>query len=122
MKVKFDSWSAEELFNAYLDFLRNRNSKEVHIKYLAEKYGFKKIMEGKIELNDSRLKSLPKEIQYTDSNHELELHPNWKIEFHLKLYVEYEEDHGNLAELSFDDSLKNEVHKQFKEFMPQETK
>lgn len=123
MKIKFNVWRADELIQAYLDYIRKRNSKEVFIKYLSDKYGFKETMEGKLEINDTRLKELPKKIQYTETMHKLEMfQKNWKIEFHLSLIKNSESDYMDKVDLSFDNSLKKEVYAHFKEFEPEEIK
>lgn len=123
MKIKFSVWRADEIIQAYLDYVKKMKSKEVSIKYLSEKYGFKETMEGKLEISDPRLKELPKKIQYTESRHKLELfQKNWKIEFHLSLMKDSESEYMDKVELSFDKSLKKEVYAHFKEFEPNEIK
>ena len=123
MKVKFDCFVGDEIVNAYLDFVKKRNSKEVYLKYFSDKFGFREMMEGRLQINDLRLKELSKRIRFIDTKHELELsQKDWKIEFRLNLYWEpNSEDLGN-AVLSFDNSLKKEVYNHFKEFEPIKTK
>ncbi len=121
MKVKFDCFAGDELVNAYLDFIRKSKSKEVYVKYFSDKFGFKEMMEGKLQINDLRLRDLPKHIKLVDTKHNLELtQKDWKIKFGLKLY--WESSGEGSATLSFNDSLKNEVYNQFKKFQPIKTK
>jgi hypothetical protein len=80
-------------------------------------------MEGRLNLNDLRLRELPKRIRFADSKHELELsQKNWKIQFCLKLHWEPDTDYLGYATLTFDDSLKKGIYNHFKEFKPQEIK
>ncbi|MBI2574988.1 hypothetical protein HYV82_03830 [Candidatus Woesearchaeota archaeon] len=123
MRIAFNVWSADEIIQAYIDFIKKRNSKEVFIKYLSDKYGFKEIMEGRLEINDKRLKDLPKKVQYTETMHDLELsQKDWKIEFSLTLHKDSENEYRDKAELSFDKSLNKGVYNHFKEFEPKELK
>ena len=123
MKVKFNCFSGDELVNAYLDFIKKRNSKEVCVRYFSNKYGFKETMEGRLDINDIRLNNLHKKIQHEETNHQLELsQKDWKIKFCLNLDWGANSDYLGTAILSFDDSLKKEVYKHFKEFEPKEIK
>ena len=122
MKITFNVWSADEIIQAYIDFVRKRNSKEIFIKYFSNKYGFKETMEGRLEVSDRRLKDLPKKVQHTETMHNLELfQKNWKIDFHLSLFKDSENEYDTV-ELSFDDSLKKEVYNHFKKFEPKKIK
>ncbi len=123
MRITFNVWSADEIIQAYIDFVKKRNSKEVFIKYLSDKYGFKEIMEGRLEINDKRLKDLQKKVQYTETMHDLELsQKDWKIEFGLSLHKDSENEYRDKVELSFDKSLNKGVYNHFKEFEPKELK
>ena len=120
MQVIFQSWSADDLINAYVQFVKRKKSKEVFIDYVSNKYGFKETMKGMLELSDPRLKELAKKVQFTDTRHYLELfQKNWKITFHLSVVWDPGNDYGNTAKLSFDDLLKKEVMKHFKQFDPE---
>ena len=120
MKIKFNCFSGEEIFKAYLNFIKKRNSQEVFIKYKSDKYGFREIMEGKLNINDIRLTELSKNIQNINTRHDLELYQkNWKITFRLDLHWEMDNDNG-IATLTFDNSLKKEVYNHFKLFEPKE--
>jgi hypothetical protein len=119
MKITFDLWSADEIIQSYIDFVKNKNSKEIYINYSSEKYGFKETMQGKLDIDDQRLKNLPKKIQYSETAHQLELfQKNWRIEFKLRLIIDSENDNRESVELIYDDSLKKEVYNHFKEFAP----
>ena len=117
MIITFNIWSADEIIQAYIDFIKKRNSKEIFVRYLSNKYGFREIMEGRLELTDKRLKDLPKKMQI-QTVHNLELsQKDWKIDFRLCLFEDAENE-ISFAELSFDDSLKKEVYNHFKVFEP----
>ena len=123
MKIRFDCFDGDEIVNAYLDFVKKRNSKEVYLKYFSDKYGFREMMEGRLQINDVRLKELSKKIRFVETSHELELYQkDWKIKFCLNLYWEPNADSLGTATLSFDESLKKEVYNHFKEFKPIKTK
>ena len=119
MKITFDLWSADEIIQSYIDFVKSKNSKEIYINYFSEKYGFKETMQGKLDINDQRLKDLPKKIQYLETSHQLELfQKNLKIEFKLRLVKDSDSEFRDYVELIYDDSLKKEVYNHFKEFEP----
>ncbi len=123
MKVSFNQWSADEIIQAYIDFIKKRNNKEVFIKYLSNKYGFKETMEGRLEIDDKRLKDLPTKVQYSETAHHLKLfQKNWKIKFQLLVVKDCENEYLDTAELSFDNSLHKEVYLHFKEFGPKKIK
>jgi len=123
MKVTFDIWRADEIIQAYIDFIIKKNSEKIFVKYLGEKYGFKETMEGRLDTNDPRIKELPKKIQYVYTRHSLELfQKDWKAEFHLLLFTDNECEYMDKIELTFDSSLRKEVYSYFKEFEPKEIK
>ena len=123
MKIKFNLWAADELIKKYIEFIKKRNSKEIFVNYLSEKYGLKETMEGRIEANDPRLKELANKIQYLETTHYLELfQKDWKIKFKLSLFKDFELEDQDNARLEFDDSLKKEVWVYFNEFEPEEMK
>ena len=123
MRITFNIWSADEIIQAYIDFIKKRNSKEVFIKYISDKHGFKETMEGRLEINDRRLKDLPKKVQYIETMHNLELfQKDWRIKFHFSLFKDSENEYRDKVELSFDDSLHKEVYNHFKEFEPKDIK
>jgi len=120
MKVKFQSWAADELILAYLNFIRKSNSKTVYIKYVCREDKFRETVEGQLDIDDSVLKKLPKKIQFGNGRHCLELfQKHWKIKFHLQLVWDSYNECVGAASLSYDDSLKGRVYKHFKEFEPE---
>lgn len=108
MKCTFRVWAADEVIQAYLDFIRKRNSKEVHVNYASNDNGFKETMRGKLEIGDRVLKQLPKRFQYSDATQALRLERK-----DISLFMT--NDH---VELIFEDSLKKPVFNHFKEFEP----
>ena len=121
MKIMFTVWSADELIQSYVDFIKKKNSKELFIKYgSSNRQGFEETMKGQLETTDVRLKSLPKKVQYQDAVHSLKLfQKKWKVSFSLSLFKDFENDYRNKAILSFDKSLQKEVYRHFKEFSPE---
>lgn len=121
MKIKFTVWSADEIIQSYLDFIKKKNSKEVFIKYSSRnRQGFAETMSGKLEITDAQLKSLPKKIQYEDAVHSLRLfQKNWKVSFSLSLFKDFENDYRDKAILSFNKSSQKEVYRHFKDFEPE---
>ncbi len=118
MDITFDLWSADEIIQAYLDFIKKKNSKETFVDYSSEKYGLKVMVKGKLDIDDLELKKLLERIQYFDTRHKLTLdQKNWKIKFKFKLYKDSVEDRDEIK-LSFDDSLHKEVYSHFKKFKP----
>lgn len=123
MKIRFDCFAGDEIVNAYLDFVKKRNSKEVYLKYFSNKFGFREFIEGRLQTSDVRLNELAKKIRFAETNHELELsQKDWKIKFCLNLNWDPNSEDLGAATLSFDDSLKKEVYNHFKEFNPVEMK
>ena len=123
MKVTFNAYSADDIIQEYINFIKKRNSKEVFIKYFSDKYGLRVTIVGKLTIDDRRLKELPKYIQYNKTNHNLKLfQKDWKIKFQLLLLKDSENSYIDKVELSFDKSLKKDVYKHFKEFELEEIK
>lgn len=123
MKIRFDCFAGDEIVNAYLDFVKKKNSKEVYLKYFSDKFGFREVMEGRLQTSDVRLKELAKKIRFAETNHELELsQKDWKIKFCLNLSWDPHAEDLGASTLSFDNSLKKEVYNHFKEFNPVEIK
>ena len=123
MEVNLNCFAGDEVVNAYLYFIKKRNSKEVYIKYSSNKFGFKETMEGRLQINDMRLEYLSKILRFIDTKHDLWLsQKDWKIKFSLNLSWNMDSDDLEIATLSFDNSLRKEVYKHFKQFEPKEIK
>ena len=119
MEIKFLAWSADEVINAYLAFVIKKHAKEVYVKYIGKKDGFKETMEGRIEPTNLKLKELAKKIQFTGSYHHLELsQKSWKIQLRLSLVWAPDRELAEHVVLSFDDSLQKEVLSHFRRLEP----
>jgi hypothetical protein len=115
MKYTLNIWSADEVIQAYLDFIKNRNSKEVHLHFSSKLYGFKETMDGKLEIDDIILKQLPKKVQYNDADLYMSLERK-----DISLSISRNDGHGGSdnAEITFEDDLKKQIFNHFKEFEP----
>ena len=115
MKLSLTIFSADEVINAYLQFIRNRNSKEVYVRYHSMLDGFQETMDGKLEIDDRVLKELPRKVQYNDADLSLRLERK-----DISLFISRNDGHGgsDKASLTFEDDLEKPVFKHFKEFEP----
>ena len=119
MELTFNAFCADEIVQAYIDFIKKRNGKGVTITYVS-KTEVKETMHGRLALTDKRLKDLPKKIQYTDGRHYLELSQKSEtITCTLRLLWEPHDLLYQKVELICDDSLRKSVYNHFKSFEPE---